>query len=260
MKLPQNYMPCFTSVPDDWRGRWSLLREFTRRWHGIPVGDAGEPSALADEEEAKLGVTLPPSFREWLGYCEELMAISRGEDDTAFEILRDAYEVVRLEVEEHRAISLLIQGEADYYWAVKEEHLTQDDPPVDGYPLDYERPFSESHFRHDGEVAPHITSFVLERLAYFLHGNGGGALVTVKLNDKFLAQMRAAFPVAVRFDHLYLFEKENIFALLIPHQHHPTEYLLSVDIWQPVPRNQVPDCIWENLRRGGAFHGMLYTG
>src|SRR5436309_3198756 len=28
-------------VPPDWRGRWRLIREFTERWHGIPMGDVG---------------------------------------------------------------------------------------------------------------------------------------------------------------------------------------------------------------------------
>ena len=167
MAEQKNYEPCFTDVPDDWHGRWTLLREFIRRWYGIPVGNVGEPSALVAEEEAKLGQSLPPSFREWISLCEQLLARD------AFDILRDCYEVVRLK--DHAAISLLIQGEADVYWAVKEENLNLDDPPVDWYPIDYEA--EGDPFIHAGELAPHITSFVLGQLAYYLQGNGGSALV-----------------------------------------------------------------------------------
>ena len=39
---------------------------------------------------------------------------------------------------EDRAISLMLQGEADYYWAVSEDNLSLEDPPVDGYLLDYD--------------------------------------------------------------------------------------------------------------------------
>jgi uncharacterized protein (TIGR02996 family) len=28
-------------IPDGWRDRWRLIREFTERWHGIPMPDVG---------------------------------------------------------------------------------------------------------------------------------------------------------------------------------------------------------------------------
>ena len=75
MSEQKNYEPCFAVVPADWHGRWTLLREFIRRWHGISAANVGESSALAAEEEAKLGQALPPSFREWISLCEQLLAI-----------------------------------------------------------------------------------------------------------------------------------------------------------------------------------------
>src|SRR5262245_13284166 len=36
------YDPLFRDgIPPDWKGRWRLIREFTERWHGIPMGDVG---------------------------------------------------------------------------------------------------------------------------------------------------------------------------------------------------------------------------
>jgi uncharacterized protein (TIGR02996 family) len=41
MKYGTDYEPVFPEVPAGWEERWRLLREFTERWHGIPMPDAG---------------------------------------------------------------------------------------------------------------------------------------------------------------------------------------------------------------------------
>src|SRR4051812_36558630 len=68
-----DYEPAFQSVPDDWEGRWRLLREFAERWHGVPMGDVGRHADVIAETEATLGLELPPSFREWIAFASDLM-------------------------------------------------------------------------------------------------------------------------------------------------------------------------------------------
>ena len=40
--MSNNYEPCFYNVSDDWQARWSLIREFTSKWHGIQFRDQWE--------------------------------------------------------------------------------------------------------------------------------------------------------------------------------------------------------------------------
>jgi hypothetical protein len=226
-----DYHPCFAAIPDSWEGRWAVLREFVRRWHGLTLDPVGRRSPLVAQEESKLGVQLPPSFREYVSFSEELIA------QNAFGILRDCYEVTRLQA--HSAISLLLQGEGDVYWAVKLEDFSKQDPPVNTYYLEYEK----NEFVHRGLDSPSITSSLLSHMAYFLHGKGGGFLVRLNPTEAFLAEMRRAFPVTARFGNLQLFEAENIIAMIMPPNYGVEEHRLLVGVYRPIPKEQIPDCI-----------------
>jgi hypothetical protein len=161
MTEQHNYQPCFAGVPDTWDGRWTVLREFVRRWHGFSLGPIGRRSPFVEQEESKLGCKLPPAFREFISFSEELIA------QNAFGILRDCYEVTRLEA--HSAISFLLQGEGDHYWAVKLEDFNKEDPPVNTYYLEYEK----NEFVHAGMVSPSITSSLLGHMGHYLHAKKG---------------------------------------------------------------------------------------
>src|SRR5262245_52392024 len=58
-------------IPEDWRGRWRLIREFAERWHGIPLGDIGGRAAEIQAEEARTGFAFPPSLREYVAYAHD---------------------------------------------------------------------------------------------------------------------------------------------------------------------------------------------
>ncbi len=244
MSQQRDYQPCFAHVPDSWQGRWALLREFVRRWYGFSLGPVGAHSNLVDREEGKLGLQLPPSFREWISFAEELYA------QNAFRILRDDYKVTRLEG--HSAISLIMQGEGDVYWAVKEEDFQSEDPPVHTYFVDFEK----NEIEHDGLDSSCITTFVLKHLAVYLEGKGGGFGAEVKVTEAFLAEMRRVFPVAVSFDHLQVFEMENIFAMIEPSRF-GCGHRLSVEVWRPIPMDRIPACVLACTKNGGWFRGAF---
>lgn len=245
MTQQRDYLPCFAAVPDTWDGRWAVLREFVRRWHGFPLGPVGRHSSLVEQEQSKLGLALPPSFREYVSFSEELTA------QNTFGILRDCYEVSRLEA--HSAVSLLLQGEGDVYWAVKLEDFNEDDPPVNNYYLDYDK----SEFVHLSLDSPLITSWLLGHLAHFLCGKGGGFFVALKPTETFLADIRRAFPVTARFGDLQVFESENIFAMIAPPGFGDAEYHLLVEVYRPMPMKRIPDCVLAHTRNGGYFHGAF---
>ncbi len=107
-----------------------MFRRLIREWHEVDltwqVSDYDEPLA---ELEASIGMSLPASFREWYCFLQAMLKTDQW-------IFRDSYSI-KFD-EGIQALTLLIQGESDYYWAVKKENLSLPDPPVDGYLLDYE--------------------------------------------------------------------------------------------------------------------------
>jgi len=68
-----DYDPIFRDgVPDGVRERWRLIREFTERWHGVSVPDVGGRRDVIASEEARLGLTLPESVREFVAFAHDL--------------------------------------------------------------------------------------------------------------------------------------------------------------------------------------------
>jgi|GEM_PF-3510960 len=248
MTTNRSYQPCFATVPDSWLGRWGLLREFTRRWHGLSLRPPGRYSSRVEREQSKLGIVLPPSFQEWLAFADELLA------QDAFEILRDCYEITR--IEEQGATSLLLQGEGDVYWAIRDENLTDSDPPVDTYCLDYESG-DEDRFSLCGTEWPHITTFIFGHMAHFLDGKGGGCFVRVEATDDFLNEMHKAFPVNSCFDTIHIFEKQDLIVLILPTEYDPEKYHMLVEVFRPIPMSDIPNCVLVRTNNGGAFHGMF---
>src|SRR3954468_15073383 len=67
------YDPVFRDgVPEGWRERWRLVREFTERWHGVAVPDVGGWRPEVRQTEDRLGLALPPSVREYVAYAHDL--------------------------------------------------------------------------------------------------------------------------------------------------------------------------------------------
>jgi hypothetical protein len=82
-----NYEPCFFNVSEDWRERWSLIREFSTKWHGIQFSERKEFLPLVKKEEEKLGFKLSPSFQEYIIFYADINKQER------WEIIRDMYRV-----------------------------------------------------------------------------------------------------------------------------------------------------------------------
>jgi hypothetical protein len=149
--------PIFNEIPDGWKERWRLIREFIERWHELPMGDVGGQRQRIRDIEETVGYRLPPSIQEWIALVGDLL------DNMGYDLVfRDSLSFC--EVKENNAFSLMIQGEGDYHWAVPKEHLGEADPPVHGYMLD---PYLEIHrpedirFVHDKQCASRVTVWAL---------------------------------------------------------------------------------------------------
>jgi hypothetical protein len=173
-------------------------------------------------------------------------------------VFRDIYQME--ELEGHPAVSLLIQGEGDYQWAVRNEDFALPDPPVYGYCWDFDEP-NEGVFGPDGQspLADHVTSFVLEYVLGYTRGEGGGFGTDVVDPARLRLDLEARFPVRCRVGEMELFEDDDILVRM------STTSLMServrerinVEIARPLPREAIPPFLWEYTRNGGAFHGMF---
>jgi uncharacterized protein (TIGR02996 family) len=247
MRYGTDYEPVFGEVPDGWRERWRLLREFTERWHGIPMPDVGGHPREVRKVEKELKRELPPAMREWVAYIHDLMDQGRYE-----EVFRDCYRVEDLQ--DLSAVSLMILGEGDVYWAVKKEDLGAPDPPVGEYVLD--------SGTGDGErivparrLPPHVTSFVFLHMWTYVNlaRNGKGFEGEGKLTAKLLRQLTDAFPVRSQFDGIRLFEKANMIVVLTPPEYGFDEHHIEVRAWKDIPRREVPRFLWTYNEDGDLF-------
>ncbi len=73
------YLPVFQSIPDDWLGRWRLIRRFASKVCSVKLPDVGRVPDRVPEIEAQLdGRRLSPSIVEWVAFIEDLCAKSPG--------------------------------------------------------------------------------------------------------------------------------------------------------------------------------------
>ena len=213
--MEKNYEPCFYNLSNDWRERWSLIREFTTKWYGIQFRVREELLPLVKQEEAKLGFELPPSIREYIMFSADANGIRNNK---TVKVIRDDYKVEYFK--ELSAISLLILSEGDCFWGVKKSNLTQEDPPVEsyhlknknlyGYSIDKSRFFKKEEFSlNNTEYATTITSFVLQQIVFILDGyfkTGYYPFTSIRDMNKF-------FNRKVLFGNMLIYDKQNIIAV-----------------------------------------------
>ncbi len=253
MRYGTDCQPLFRhGVPDGWRERWRLVREFTDRWHRRPLGDVGGRTEEIRAVEARLGRTLPPSVREWVAFAHDVRQSPNYHD-----VLRDVY--LMEELEGLSAVSLLLQCEGDYHWAIRHADLGFTDPPVYGFHWDFENQ-DENTFVPDrsNPIAASLTSFALEYVMGYVHAEGGGFRTEVIEKAQLIRDLETAFPVRSRLGDTEIFEVDNILVRLSPTHQSPNKYIV-VEVGKPLPRKAIPAFLWDFTRNGGSFHGMFIT-
>jgi uncharacterized protein (TIGR02996 family) len=235
--------------PNGWKQKWRLVREFVERWHQTPMPDVGGWTENVPETEARLGRTLPPSVREWVAFTR---------DAQSCDVLRDGYQPLR-ELDGHRAISLLLQAEGDYHWAVRHADLRRADPPVYGFQLDYEsEDESESTFVPDNvnPIADAVSSFAFHYALGYTSGEGGGFGTDVANPARLTRDLEATFPIRVRVGALEIYEAANIMVQVSRRNRQSYAYL-RVTVARPTPREALPAFLWGHALGGGYFQGMF---
>jgi hypothetical protein len=231
--------------PSTYKDAWEMIRKFIRKWYNVSLewGTEDYVEKISALEEGA-GVKLPPAVREWIRFIERMLETDQW-------IFRDCYAISFSE--ELQAITLLIQGEADYYWAVKIENLRDEDPPVDGYHLDYEG--GTGKFLHDQLVSSRLTSFLFKYMLdyhYMFSGTGGyyGQLTNrTEVTREFIRD----FGPGIRIEDYLVFESEEVIAF-ITGAGLDSDYG-SLGVHYRIDPYMLPACVKSNFRHRNSYYG-----
>jgi hypothetical protein len=159
--VTEPYQPTLHRFPDDTAGRFAVIREFLRRWHGLDTGTVGRTVDRVDEAEARAGKPLPLAVREWIVLLDDLSRIGGWG-----RVLRDSWGLKK--VPDCPAFSLLCAGEDDGHWGPMLRDLGDEDPPTHEFILDYER----DRFKRARQVAPRVSTWAIEFIVSYLRLGG----------------------------------------------------------------------------------------
>jgi hypothetical protein len=257
--MTKSYFPIFTNLSADPAERWELIRSFIESWYNINIPNIEQTNQIAAIEQ-RLGFVLPYSFQQYIHISSQLLALKytfqNGQKSNSFSnIFRDCFEVKYLK--EHDAISLMIQGEGDFYWAIKKSDLHMDDPKVYGYGLDYECPTNEK-FDFFGEVYQTITSFVLNHIFSYVNGSGGFGIQTHHVAD--LSQgLKSSFESHSKFDETEIFESENMIAFIQKDffNANSTKHSFVFHILDENKNAEIPPFVLELSKNKGWYYGSF---
>lgn len=111
----------FERIPQDRNQRWELLREFIATWYRPVAPGDGFDSSDFEHTERRLGLALPPAFREWLGIAGKRKDVWCRQD----EILSPEELVVADNV-----LVFYVENQAVVRWGIHVADLSLEDPPV----------------------------------------------------------------------------------------------------------------------------------
>ena len=213
------YDPVFRDgVPDDMRDHWRLIREFAERWHGIDVPDVGGRTVEIRAAEARLGLALPASVREFVAFAYD--AGCRGTATYSAErptpIVGSSYEVAR--IDGHAGMSLTdYDGDGDGVMVgVLYDYFQQDDPPT--------HRFFYHHFEYDQGALenlrvvtptpfqPSVGLAILNDLTAYMPV--AGKMLRPDDAADLIARLRLAFRVNANWDGMDIFGSDDIIVVI----------------------------------------------
>lgn len=237
-------MTTFEPEPASYIEGWTIIRRLIKTWHQVTLDwndeDAGP---VISKIENTVGAKLPPSLKEWVRFLEKMKETDQW-------IFRDCCDFSFNAGQER--VTLLVQGEADYFWAVKKKDLALADPPVEGYQLDYES--DKGIFSWNRTETNKLTSFGIKYIldyCYMFLGTGGFSAV-VPDREIVVSDFMPVFEKGLRIEDYTIFESDGIIAFFTstqaPEARLHVHYSMSLD--------QVPQCVKRYFRHRYSYYGV----
>jgi uncharacterized protein (TIGR02996 family) len=251
--------PIFThEFPDDWKGRWRLIREFVERWHRVEMPDVGRQADAVAEAEKIVVRKLGPSVSEFVAFVADLDAANTR---TA-QLLACDY-IFRLS-EFHPTVSLSRERGAWYSEVVVNVcDLERDDPPVDMYrseqlAVQYE-PRGALIRVQGSPYFPTVSEYMLHDTLDMVVGDGGGI-------NKLLADVEwtalqpwlATFPTHFTLDRKHIFEKPN-WLVRIEHGDRPDYPMrIFIELGKQLAKEDIPSVVWDCCKGSHELRGLFW--
>jgi uncharacterized protein (TIGR02996 family) len=221
-------------IPDGWRERWRLIREFTERWRRIPMPDVGGRQEEIAEAEAGLGRKLPPPLREWAAFM-----LDHGFDP--FADLRD--------ISGQPLLGLVSRMLGGYYWSVPYSELESPDPLVRHYTVASDGTYPVFPYELDLDVpALPFTEFGLRYAFERSNSLIEGHYATISMTDSFIEEVGANLPNHARCGSLEIHESDNLLVAFGTRDGEPRRNVW-VRIRQPLTRRTVAPFIQSFMNR-----------
>jgi uncharacterized protein (TIGR02996 family) len=238
-------------IPDDWKARWRLIREYVERWNEQLLPDVGGRVKEIQDEETRLGRKLSPSIREWVAFAYDVRTRTEYHN-----VLREMYWMQQ--IPGHPALSLLVPLEGGYYWGVRYADFDLPDPPIYGFQGHFES-YDESTPAHSQKncVASRLTDFVLDYVMNYCRGFAGFN-AEVSQSSSLIPDLEATLPFQNQLGNIRIFEMDNILVRVRP-AGWERELNLDVKVARDVPREAIPSIFWTYCHNGGSFYGMFAT-
>lgn len=244
------YKPVFARPPESWRDWWSAVRQFAAGWYGIAAGEVSgyDPEVASLERQA--GMSLSPSIHEWAAFAADLQHAG-----VFGQAIRDDFTLGwDTDIE---AVTLLTLGEGDACWAIHQQDLGREDPPVDLW-----RPARMGLRRWDwwrGHT-PTTSQFALQHLIAYLRPAGGGLYTNVPPSPELADRLRSIGRTSIDLSGQVLIEDDDLVVLAGKSVWTPDEETdITVEAAIGTSRiDSIPQVLVDLARRGGGIlHGAF---
>lgn len=233
-------------IPDGWRERWRLIREFTERWHGIPMPDVGGRQAAIAKAARQLEQALPASVQEWVAFAEDVAAAPNYSGELQQMGLRPVSGTTALSL---RYVPDPFDRFLDYHSAVLAGELHYSDPPVRWFYSEFNSDDNHSFVQSDGKPeAESVTAFALTHVVNLTAGSGGGFTATIDQLADLYRHLKRSFPSHVEFGEHEWDEADNLLIEITPVPTQRGLFDLIVAAAAPIRKEQVPDFLWHYAR------------
>jgi uncharacterized protein (TIGR02996 family) len=239
-------------IPDGWRDRWRLIREFTERWHRVPMPDVGGRQKEIAEAEARLGRELPLSVREWLAHAYDSRRPTENGPRPWNPYTDDGEYYARLS---KRDRAVILAEDDEFYWGVRFADCDVFDPPV--YFLSFGHPADEAATGSPPvlPVAESLTGYLLGGLTP-PHARVDSANIILEDPSQLRDQLAAAFGPPARLGRVEVYEADNIFAH-VSQRTLDSLAIVRICVRMGTDRAFVPHFLWDYTSHYGGSTGIF---